>query len=368
MDIKENKKIKIPIFLYLFWALLLIVAIIFTLSNPKEVKHQYYDKMIEASTKTLNCYNEIKQYKIDNSISLPKEDIFNSGMIGLSYSSITTTSGDLKAKRTATNPNFAALFIKYFYDLGLRKGDELALSFSGSFPTLNLACIVAVETYGLKPIVMSTIGASSYGANDPNLTFFDMHKLLYDKGLIHTKLDYVSFGGSYDDGREFEEEFRESLINRINNSDSTFYSEPDYEKNISDRLNFINKKCPNVKLLVNVGGNLISMGEDDQHVVYYRGIVTPSKAHKYTISKAKIGLIKSFLDNNKPIIQMLNIKGICLDNDIIYNPSQAVDVGIGNMYYRTSYSLFVPIISLTLSLILLLFILFYTKIYHKKRR
>ena len=60
----------------------------------------------------------------------------------------------------------------------LKSGDEVGVFLSGSFPALNISVLCAIQEYGLKPCVMASIGASTYGANYPEFTILDMIEYL----------------------------------------------------------------------------------------------------------------------------------------------------------------------------------------------
>ena len=365
IGIIRNKNKKEPLFityLFIIWAILLVVAVLVTLSTPTKTKNRYYDEQIEAANLAKIAMEEIKNKKIEMGITFPKEDIYNSGMLGEWFSDITTTSGMIGAKRTAINPDFAAVYIDMFKDVGLKKGDEIALVMSGSFPTLNISAMAAVQVYGLKACIMSSIGASTYGANDVNFTFFDMAEHLYNKGIFTNRIDYVSFGGANDDGYEFPEDVRESILQRIKNSGIEFLCESDFEKNIEDRTKKILKECPNIKLLISVGGTLIAMGEGDTGSSLYRGLVTPSYLNtNKEVKNGKLGLMDTFLDRDVPIVQMLNIKGIALDYGIAYDPVVIPEIGTSDAYYEVKYNIVVPIISIIITIGLLVFYFVYRK-------
>ena len=52
------------------------------------------------------------------------EDRWNCGLIGMEWSSISTTLGDPSAKRTACNPAWAVSLSRWFIDLGLKPGER----------------------------------------------------------------------------------------------------------------------------------------------------------------------------------------------------------------------------------------------------
>ena len=355
----RNKNKKDPLFItYLFviWAVLMILSVVITLSTPTKTKNRYYDEQIEAANLAKTAMAEIKNRKIELGIPLSEKDTYNSGMIGEWFTDITTTSGMIEAKRTAINPDFAAVYIDMFKEAGLKKGDEVALVMSGSFPTLNISAMAAVQVYGLKPCIMASVGASTYGATSVNFTFFDMAEHLYKTGIFTNRIDFISFGGANDDGYEFPEEVRESILKRFTESGIEFLCESDFETNIKLRTKKILDKCPDIKLLVSVGGTLIAMGEGDTGSTLYRGLVKPNYLNSNkNIKDGKLGLMDTFLNRGVPVVQMLNIKGIAFDYGIKYDPVILPNIGEADAYYEISYNLVTPIIAVIITIGLLVF-------------
>src|SRR5260370_17470658 len=74
------------------------------------------------------------------------------GMIGSEYTAITTTLGDLAAKRTTTNPDFAAALVRVVVTLDLPRGMPVVIIVSGSFVGRNIAAITPPEPLGLPPL------------------------------------------------------------------------------------------------------------------------------------------------------------------------------------------------------------------------
>ena len=62
----------------------------------------------------------------------------------------------------------------------------IGAGFSGSFPTLNLAVLAAGEAMNVKVIYIASMGASTFGANQPQFTFPDMVCRLYLDGRLQT--------------------------------------------------------------------------------------------------------------------------------------------------------------------------------------
>ena len=73
----------------------------------------------------------------------PSTDLNRTALIGLEESPITTSLGQLEAKRTSANPNFAGCLVRMLDEAGVRSGDAVAVGASSSFPGMILATIAA---------------------------------------------------------------------------------------------------------------------------------------------------------------------------------------------------------------------------------
>jgi poly-gamma-glutamate system protein len=110
-------------YFFYIWALLLVVAFLFTKSSATDDKCRYFEEKNAASLLASEAMAEIKAYKGELNIPLSAEDNYHSGMIGDRYTVITTTLGNLQSKKTSVNPNFAAVIIDMFKEAGIKPGD-----------------------------------------------------------------------------------------------------------------------------------------------------------------------------------------------------------------------------------------------------
>ena len=145
----------------------------------------YYQLQYRAAQIMSQAIEAISKERKVRQIPINKQlDPNGTGLIGEEYNELTTTLGNLDAKRTSTNPEFAALMVKYFQQAGLKSGDVIAIGSSGSFPALLLATLSASKVMGIIPLTIYAIGASEYGANIPDFTFIDMLKVLNERNII----------------------------------------------------------------------------------------------------------------------------------------------------------------------------------------
>lgn len=341
-------------------ALLLIIALALTKTNTKIGPSKYYKEKKEASLLTKQAFDEIKTYKASLGIDNSLEDIYDTSLIGERYTSITTTLGILESKRTSVNPNFAAVVIDMFIDAGIKKEDEIVVTFSGSFPALNIAVMAAIEVFNLKPLIMASIGSSSYGANNPNFTYVHMSNYLYEREIFKNKIDYVSLGGANDTGSEFDENIKLELLNYVENNNIKIINIQDFKENINYRLKLIEKYTPNYQILINVGGNLISLGKDEASFYQKNGLIKPHLTNIIANNQNK-GLIEHTLDKKRPVIQLLNIKSLAYKYGIPYDSKDELEIGKGDVYFCKQVDLIIPITSIFITTLSLVFYCYYYK-------
>jgi poly-gamma-glutamate system protein len=128
-------------------------------------------------------------------------DPAETGLIGPEFSLITNAQGVLGSKLTTLNPNWAGVIVDYLRRCGLKPGDPVAVALSGSFPGLNISVFAALETLELAPVVITSVGASMWGANDPDFTWLDMERLFAEENIFHIRSAAASYGGGDDMGQ-----------------------------------------------------------------------------------------------------------------------------------------------------------------------
>lgn len=353
-----NKKALYFELIYILWAATIIVVVALTMTNVKKQKCKYYDIQIAASTLAQTAMEKIKVRKNELGIPLEELDINETGIIGpnvMSFDTIQTTMGKVESKRTITNPNTAALIVKLLYEAGVRENDEINIICSGSFPAFNIAVLAASQVLNLKTCIMCSIGASQYGATNDNFTFFDMTEYLYNQGIFTNKVDYLSWGGGNDCGVEFSSSIKELIYPRILASGVKFIYEEDFATNVEKRMEYYQTKNPQAKVLINSGGSLVAVGDNESIFDDGYGLIKPNylllnKNKKQTY----VGIMESFLIKGVSVINLENISYLTKKYDMEYDPSPLPKIGEGNIYYDTKYDLVLPIITIIITIGLLI--------------
>ncbi len=315
-------------------ALAVLLVCTFLLNGTRTViQAEDYTEKYSAADQTRICLEAICGLKQDMGIEIDeKNDINRTGVIGQDYSLITTTLGNIEAKRTSTNANMAAVVADMFHELGLQEGDKVAINCSGSFPALNIAVLCAVDVLGLDPLLISSFGSSTHGANDPELTWLDMEYYLVSEGLLQHKSDYFSIGGRDDIGAEMSQETVDTIVQRL--KDYGYYQlyNEDLISNILERYQ-IYQEFGEIRCFINIGGNDVSFGDSNVIVHADGGILT-----ELSERDGSTGLVQLFLKDGVPVIHLLNIKSIAAEYGLPIDPQPLPDIGEGDVYYEYHYN------------------------------
>lgn len=336
--------------LYIFFLFVLCCcSLLFALTTRTTGKTPYFESQIQASTLMKDCEDFLHAYIIDNGIQIEPEDLNSTGLIGPAYTPLMTTMGDIAAKRTSLDPNFAAILIKYFNQAGLKQGDTVAIGSSGSFPALAIAAICACNTMGLKARVIASIGSSTYGATRLELSLPKMLSLLKDASLIDFELLAVSPGSEGDHGVGTMEGLlfdntRETVMEIAFQSGVQVIDEPSLSESIRRRMDLYGEK---VKLFVNIGGAGPNIGSSMEYLSVKPGLSI--KIDPIPESPTR-GVLYEFAAKGIPVINLLNIKTIASDEGLAVDPIPLPLPGEGGAYQETVYNKVVIAVSLALIL------------------
>jgi len=294
------------------------------------------EEMISASLTMQEAMEILKECQIKKEI-FPDErtDINRTGLIGLEYSSITTSLGNLESKRTTTNPNFAALLVLLLHQAGVERGDTIAVGASCSFPSLIIAMLSASKAMDLKPLCIYSLGASQWGANNPHFHWLHMNQCLLDAHVFDVKPIAVSLGGGRDSGEEMDNDGRSLLIKGIQKSGIVFLQQPDFEENIKERMRLYFEEAgkDGIKAFINIGGSLANIGTDSEILHLKPGVprvkaIPPSERR---------GVLYEMAAKNIPVIHLLYMKGLVQRYGLEWDPVPLPSPGKGQIYQIPQY-------------------------------
>jgi len=352
--------------MYLLVAVLILISGLFIVEFTKSIQPTvYYHKQVEAAKLMQKCQTIIKEDRLERNLPIDLEtDPNQTGLIGGEYTRLTTTLGNLSAKRTSTNPAFAALLVKYLNELNLEKGDRVAIGSSGSFPALILATLCAVKVLELKPILIYSIGSSEYGATLPEYTFVQMLEILNKNNLLPYQLSAVSMGGYLDQAiGMFYPDSQETIYKIAINSGAYFINIENIEENIKRRMAIYNEvaKGQPFKVFINIGGATPNYGNTTASITYPNGLVIDGPEIP---EHPERGLIFEYQSLGMPVIHLLNIRDLAAKNGIPIDPIPLPEIGEGDVFLRINYQK--PIIVLMLGVEFLYLFWIWKRNFYKK--
>ena len=239
----------------------------------------------------------------------PRADFNRTGLLGLASSPITTSLGNLEAKRTTANPDYAALVVLLLHQAGVGRGDAVAVGASGSFPALTLAVLCATQSLGARALVIGSLGASEWGANDPRFHWLSLARCLERSGLLSFEILALSAGGEGDAGLDMSPEGREMIVGELTSSGLPIVREPDLARNVSRRLELYDRAAgpSGLRAFINIGGSTANLGTDSAILE-----VGPGLASFPPLPPAdRRGVVFAMAARRVPVIHLLYIKGLC---------------------------------------------------------
>jgi poly-gamma-glutamate system protein len=255
--------------------------------------------------------SELWQFKGSLQKLNPDTDTFKTGLIGLEWSPLSTTLGDLPAKRTACDPRWSIVVSRWLDRLSVKRGDSVILLSSSSFPGMILNVLAALESHGVNTYMILSLGSSTWGANDPEMPWTATAFYLRTKGMLHTKEKFITLGGNGETGGGISEEGL-SIMRKIANANKTpLVVKDNLQEMIRWKMQIINEVKP--KAVINIGGGHAAMGSDDTVTGFEPGL------HFAENRKAGNGVMGRSLAAGYPVIHILNIKQLSVISGIPYD-------------------------------------------------
>ena len=279
------------------------------------------NRTIEASALMARSLESIKALRLEKGLPIDRTlDPNETGIIGEEFTPLTTSLGDVAAKRTAANPAFAGVVAAFFERAGLAPGDVVAIGGSGSFPAFVLASLCAARVMDLRPVLIYSVGSSMYGANIPGFTFIDMLARLRADGLLPYTIAAVAPGGEHDTGRGvlFDEEGT-TLVDEARRSGLPVVAGATLADRIRRRLQIFDAAAGGkpIRCFVNVGGATANYGDTEASLEVPNGLVLRVPTLPSSPSR---GLLFEFAARGVPVVHLLYVKGLARENGLPFDP------------------------------------------------
>ncbi|HPE56470.1 MAG TPA: poly-gamma-glutamate system protein [Bacteroidales bacterium] len=345
-------------------SVLALLAFLAVENSKVDVRQKWYREKLEAATLSAEAAYSIKQYRLNKGIFVDEvNDPNQTALIGQEYTLITTDRGYIDSKLATTNPNFAAMIVQLLKEAGVEKGDQVAVAFTGSFPALNISVMAALETLQIKPVIITSVGASNFGANDPYFTWLDMESYLYDAGVFHNKSVAASIGGGFDLGRGLSPEGRDLIENAIHRNKVDFIHEKHLDNSIARRLEIYDENSNGLpyKAYINVGGGIASLGNTINGKLIPVGLTQNLPVKNYPVS----GVIVQMGQRGMPIIHLLNINQLIQKYNLQSRIVPLPEPGEGGIFVQKKYNIVVTAVATLIMIVIIVLMYMSERKYHR---
>jgi len=256
---------------------------------------------------------ELRRWRRDLGLSLqPGVPFDRAGLVGSELTPLVTTLGSLDAKIVAASPAWAGELVHRLAGAGVGQGDVGAAAFSGSFPGLDLATVIACNELGAELVAISSVTASTWGATDAGLTWPEMEARLATSGRIDPVTIAVAIGGDNDRGDDLDEAGL-ALATTIQARTAAMLGAEalraaDLEAACRQRLQLYGKHAAGrpVALFVSVGGAHASLGGSPTVLRLRSGFIP---GQPFDLSPER-GLIARFTERGVPVLLLLNVRDL----------------------------------------------------------
>ncbi|GHS98999.1 poly-gamma-glutamate system protein [Synergistales bacterium] len=246
-----------------------------------------------------------------------EDDRLKTGFIGLDWSPLTTTLGSLDAKRASCNPLWAVQCLRWFDDLGIKRGDRIAIYSSASFPGLLFSALAAAESRGLDVLLVVSLGSSTWGANRTEFPWPKMHRTLSGGGFVRTRPKFYTLGGGGERGGGIAPEAIDALSEMSRKDGVPLVVPRDIRDAVRIKSEALLEFAP--KLMINIGGSSANLGNSESAADIPPGLLRPDRKDKISVGD---GVIARALGSGIPVLHLLNMRRLSLENGIPYDASR----------------------------------------------
>ncbi len=300
-------------------------------SSKATSKGPYYAEKVSAARLAKSCMDVVREARGENLSAAFDPD--RTGMVGQAMSVITSRPAELEVKQKSTDPNFAAVFVELLKAAGVGEGDIVAVGWSGSFPGFNTSLCAALETLKARPVVIASVMASQYGANDPQFVWLDMERVLAEHGLISFRSAAATIGGPADRGLGMTAEAIEAARDAMCRSGVGELPAERLQQSIDARMHVYQAAAAGTPIAayVNVGGGIASTGGAKSKRQYHAGLSTNFGPSREGLRDC---VMRRFLEDGTPVIHLVEVQALAKQFGLDYEGDSPV--GAGGVFATTA--------------------------------
>ncbi len=300
---KMTREIRLLIVLFFAIALIIFTELVLRIQSPRKDAAEMREAR-ELAGKWMGIVDSEKQHR--GIAAEVKSGIKHSNFLGAEFTPVTTTLGSLEAKEFSTNPEFAALVMRLLHEAGITSDSRVGITLSGSFPALGIAALAALQILSVEVTMFSSLGASSYGANQVGALWIDYERWLIESGELRYKSELVTYGGENDNGTAIYPEGIQAIDSTLAEYGIEPYRPGNLHEAVAHKTMLLLEN--DINLLINIGGNQASLGACQHALEIPPGLIQSL----LVCDHPNRGLIHRFSRAGIPVIQLLNIRELAI--------------------------------------------------------
>ena len=166
--------------------------------------------------------------------------------------------------------------------------------------------MAALQVLNRKVVMISSLGASSYGANQPGALWLDMENWLIKKGGCKFSSNLITYGAEGDTAGGLSDEGKAAFDEALIRNGRRCYIPPTVDQSVKTKVDLLRQS--DIGLLINIGGNQSALGYCSH------AELIPNGLHKeiVTCSHKERGVISRISESGIPFIHLLNLKNLAL--------------------------------------------------------
>lgn len=281
-------------------------------------------------------------------------------LLGIEFSEMTTTLGSHEAKIASSNPEFAALVVRTLIDHGVDSTKTVGLTLSGSFPALGISVLCALEELGITPMIISSLGASTYGANEPGMSWADIEQVLVSHHILTHRSLVMTPGADSDSGGGLPDGGIDSIKSIAARIGFSLRIPKSFNDAIAIRESIMTVN--DIAMLINIGGNHAILG----NCTHASSIPNGFHDRLTSCREQDRGLLMRLSEKGIPVLHLLNIKNLAQQYEIEENGMNSMNSQ--KIFYAQTSDTFIVSVSFVLIAGLVLFFSVYQRSLRSKIR
>jgi len=251
---------------------------------------------------------------------LAQTDPNRTGLVGIEWSDLTSTSGYLDAKQCTTRPEWIEVLRGWFRELNLQPGDRVAIGSSGSMPGFLLAARIAAESMDLEPVIIASLTASNYGANIESFDLMHMEEVLLREGIVRVPIRAITPGGNRDRNHGAEpgvQTFVTRRLTELEGGTAKVLQPQTLREAYEVRMQLFFAES-SAKVFINIGGHAINYGSGVRALGLPGGLVDPASVPAAEGDAAVRSITLQALRHGTPVINLLSVRNLAASAGIPY--------------------------------------------------